>query len=145
MSDHEPESGAPSRRLHDYLIERGLPPAVCRRGLPGLVSGWAAVACDAARYDLTLDDWRNDLDLRDIIAGAFELAPEDERIATRDALEGADLLFRDGTVDAGRPLWGSTEHHADAAEVARQWWYRRYPAHPGHTMREDLVAAGVMR
>lgn len=115
-----------------------------RRGLHGLVSAWESVARGAARYDLTLDDWRNDLDLRDIIAGAVAVAPEHDRRATRDALERADALFRTSTVDAGQLLWDTSGHSPSHKAAASSWWYRRRPAQPGDTMRADLEAAGFL-
>ena len=101
------------------------------------------MARDSAQYDLTLDDWRNDLDLRDIIAGAVAVASEHDRLATHAALARADALFRDGTVDAGRPLWDSGAHPIPQAEGPGRWWYRRYPARPGDTMRADMAAARI--
>ena len=142
MTPHDDSPSAGDDALHRYLAARGLPAEAVRRGLRGLVSAWENVARGAARYDLTLDDWRNDLDLRDIIAGAVAVAPERDRHATHDALNRADALFRKGTVDTGRPLWGMSDQPADHAEGSLAWWYRRRPARPGETMRADLDAEG---
>ena len=120
-----------------YLAERGVSTKVRGSGLRGIVANWRAIASHAERYDLTLDDWLNDLDLRDIIAGAISVAPERERQAVQSILDGADDRFRRATVEAPRPLVAD-------ADRAVQWWYLRYPAHPGASMRDDLLAAGLL-
>ena len=107
-----------------------------------MIDDWARIAASAERYDLTLDDWINDLDLRDIIAGALTVASPGEQRSLHAALAHADERFRAATVECARPLAGTggseTSPDRDGA-----WWYRRTPAHPGATMRDDLTAAGV--
>ncbi|MEO6528294.1 MAG: hypothetical protein ABIP93_16860 [Gemmatimonadaceae bacterium] len=129
------------RDTHDpvvrYLAERGVSTGLRDTGLRGIVARWDALASRATRYDLTLDDWLNDLDLRDIIAGAMSVAPEPERQALRSLLERADGRFRRATVESARPL-------VAGADRAAQWWYLRHPAQPGRGMRDDLVAAGLL-
>lgn len=120
-----------------YLAERGVSPVVRDTGLRGIVAKWDAIASRAKRHDLTLDDWLNDLDLRDIIAGAMSIAPEHERQGVRSILERADDRFRCATVESPRPLVAGTDR-------AAQWWYLRYPAQPGTGMRDDLIAAGLL-
>ena len=128
----------PHDPVERYLTERGVSTSVRRTGLRGIVAKWDAVASHAERYDLTLDDWLNDLDLRDIIAGAMSLVPKHERQAVRSILDGADDRFRRATVESPRPLVAD-------ADRAAQWWYLRYPAHPGARMRDDLLAAGLLK
>ena len=152
MSEHDSRPGTGDHALQAYLAARGLPPEARQRGFHGLVLAWEKIARAAARYDLTLDDWRNDLDLRDLIAGALTVASEHDVLATRDALARADALFRAGTQETRRPVWTSAEHPADPAAVhstetgatASEWWYRRGPLHPGDSMRAELEAAGLL-
>ena len=120
-----------------YLAERGVSTVVRGTDLRGIVAKWDAIASRAERYDLTLDDWLNDLDLRDIIAGAMAVAPEHDRHAVRSILEASDNRFRCATVESPRPLVADVDRTA-------QWWYLRYPAHPGAGMRNDLFAAGLL-
>ncbi|HEY8310001.1 MAG TPA: hypothetical protein VIG47_05560, partial [Gemmatimonadaceae bacterium] len=108
-----------------------------------VVAQWEAIAQTAARYDLTLDDWLNDLDLRDIVAGAFAAASPTQRDDAREALDRADALFRAGTVETDRSLWGDAVALADEHDPKRQWWYFRRPANPGDSMRADLISAGI--
>ena len=111
------------------------------RSLEEMVARWADIANRAATYDLTLDDWLNDLDLRDMIGRRIAEAPAaDDDLRSR--LNAADRVFRESTRDAKRSLWGpnaGAEHHS-----TRQWWYFRYPSSPGSSMRRDLDAAGIL-
>lgn len=142
MSTDDDLIAAKDDALQRYFAARGLPAEARQRGLRGLVNAWASVARAAARYDLTLDDWRNDLDLRDIIAGAMMVPAADVQRGQRDAIERADELFRAGTIDIGRALWGRSSEPAVNGESTSSWWYHRRPKHPGAAMRADLEAAG---
>jgi len=111
------------------------------RSLEDLVARWERIAKHAATYNLTLDDWLNDLDLRDMIGRQMD-EPAAADGALRVRLETADRAFRDATLESKRSMWGPTaggEHHA-----ARHWWYFRYPSSPGASMRADLEVAGVL-
>lgn len=110
--------------------------------LEEMISRWEKTAKGAATYDLTLDDWLNDLDLREMIArqtseGAVVSA------SAKSRLDEADRAFRESTIEAKGSMWGPTagrEHHPTA-----HWWYFRYPSSPGSYMRRDLIAAGVLQ
>ena len=111
------------------------------RSLGELVARWEEIARDAATFDLTLDDWLNDLDLRDMIDRQIDSLAVDESIL-RSRLESADRAFREATREAKRSLWGL---HAGAKhDATRQWWYFRYPSRPGRSMRHDLETAGIV-
>jgi len=112
------------------------------RSLEDLVDRWEQIAAHAATYNLTLDDWLNDLDLRDIIGRRTAEASAPLPAAVQSRLAIADEAFRAATRESSQSLWGPTaggEHHA-----TRQWWYFRYPMRPGLTMRHDLETAGVL-
>lgn len=111
------------------------------QSLADLVGRWEEIAKHAATYNLTLDDWLNDLDLRDMIARQMSdaLTVDD---SLRPRLEAADQAFRAATRESNRSMWGPTaggEHHA-----TRHWWYFRYPSSPGSEMRRDLTSAGIL-
>ena len=109
-----------------------------------MIDDWARIAASAERYDLTLDDWINDLDLRDIIAGALTVASASAQRRAGAALARADARFRAATVECARPLASAGAGGSETSPNPEgAWWYRRAPAHPGATMRDDLAAAGV--
>lgn len=130
----EPESTDSVRR---FLASRGVSAKLRGKDLHGLVAEWDALASRAEYYHLTLDDWLNDLDLRDIIAGAMAVAPEHERVAARTIVERADEHFRRATVASPRPLLPDVDR-------VTQWWYLRQPARPGSALRDELIAAGFL-
>ena len=138
MTDQDP--------VDRYFAERGVSAGVRSKGLRGIIASWDAIARNAERYELTLDDWLNDLDLRDIIAGAMAVASNTTVEDLRDALERADDTFRAATIELKQSLWGV--HGAGGArshDPVSQWWYFRYPRRPGFSMRRDLESAGIAR
>jgi len=138
------------RDSHDdvdqYFIERGVSAGVRNKGLGGIIADWDAIARRAEHYDLTLDDWLNDLDLRDIIAGAIVRASGASSDSLRDTLQRADDAFRAATIELEESLWGANvdgEHGTHRHDRTAQWWYFRYPRRPGFSIRRDLESAGI--
>lgn len=142
MSNWDDAQRHPRDPVMHYFVERGVSAGVRSRGLRGIIAEWAAIAHNAASYDLTLDDWLNDVDLRDIIEGALAVAPERERKELSAVLARSDDVFRAATVPSVRSLCAQAKESATKYDPSRQWWYFRYPAHPGKTMSADLTTAG---
>jgi len=73
------------QELADYLRENGYPEHVCRAGRAGLLARWSKFVDEVeGGYKLGLEDYRNDLDLRAVIALAgldAEARAGDERFA----------------------------------------------------------------
>jgi hypothetical protein len=110
------------------------------KSLEEMIVRWEGIAKSAAAYNLTLDDWLNDIDLRDMIARGESSPAFDARLRSR--LASADRAFRVATVESQRSLWGPTagaEHRATT-----HWWYFRYPSSPGAELRRELRSAGVL-
>ena len=125
-----------------YMQDRGVSSDLVQDGLEGAVARWEAIAVSAKNYDFTLDDWLNDMDLRDIIAGALAVAGPDEKKAVSERLNKADHKLREATVETGS-IWGSAMSGEMAPDPKKAWWYFRRPMDPGETMQEDLEAAGL--
>ena len=57
------------QQIEEYLSENGSPPHVVRAGRAGLIKRWREFVGEVEKgYRLGLDDYRNDLDLRGILA-----------------------------------------------------------------------------
>ena len=57
------------RGLAEYLRENGYPEHICRAGASGLLARWKEFVDEVQHgYKLGLEDYRNDLDLRAVIA-----------------------------------------------------------------------------
>ena len=138
-----PMPDEPTDAVAQYLATRGVAIHLRNKRLSDIIAQWDGIARSATRYDLTLDDWLNDVDLRDIIAGALEVASEREQRDVRDALGRADEVFKGATTETKQSMWGYAVAKGDKHDRLRQWWYFRRPVHPGKTMRADLVAARI--
>ena len=139
---NESKHGKSRDPVESYLRSRGVSSDVVDAGLGGAVERWEAIAKSVDDYDLTLDDWLDDMDLRDIIAGALDAAGEAQRAGVSGRLERADDLFRKGTVATG-PLWGKALAASHSHDPVHTWWYFRRPRNPGATLKADLEAAGL--
>jgi ketosteroid isomerase-like protein len=122
--------------IRRYLADRGVRDDLVTDGLDGLVRRWAAIVGEVAHgYELTLDDYRNDMDVRDIIAGVLPLATGTQRQAVEKQLADADRRLRDVTT-VSSSLWGDSDADGAAAE---RWWYFRKPRKPGRALAADLA------
>jgi hypothetical protein len=92
--------------VHEYLVENGYPEHVVREGRPGLVRKWREFVQQVERgYTLGLEDYRNDLDVRAILAQADA---EDDEILSLDERLKKLLIARDQRVwesAPGDPFW----------------------------------------
>lgn len=130
--------------VRSMLQARGCPPEVVDGGLPGLERSWTGIVDSiAAGYDLTLDDYLNDMDLRDLLAAAQDVAGPEELEAVRESIVRADSEHLSLTVPCGC-LWGDDIAEEDGLDREREWWYFRRPVEMGDQLREDLTTWGLM-
>lgn len=108
------------------LRERGASPRVIEGGAEGLLDNWRNFVHSVEQgYKYGLDDYRNDLDIRTLIAVAGlggHVAAEDSRLRA--------LL-----VHTRQPIWES-----DAADP---FWVSGYPRNAGEVLMADLRASGL--
>jgi hypothetical protein len=143
MSDSNSQGGMqPSDAVARYMKSRGVAQHVIEDGLEGAIDRWDALARSARDYDLTLDDWLNDMDLRDVIEGSMQAADEPERESVAKLLAKADARMKKATVETGS-IWGKANAEKYQYDPVRTWWYFRRPRHPGEMMQNDLIAAGL--
>jgi hypothetical protein len=131
--------------VHTYLMSRGCAPIVVRRGLSGLLDQWTKIVTATERgQDVSLDEWLNDMDLRDILSGALAAAVPSERRAAAVRLDDADDRFH-AITEPGPCLWGEAIAENNSWRPEWQWWYFRRPSVPGPLLREDLLVHGYLR
>ena len=126
--------------VREFLRARGCPESVVSGGLDGLVASWERVAeAVEGGYPLdTLDDYLNDMDLRQLISdvvAAIAITPRGT-LATR--LATADTRIRAALVPAERCLWGNAIAAKRRWSAAHEWWYFMRPIRPGPGLAAEL-------
>ncbi len=112
--------------LRQFLENYGCPPHIVRLGREGLIRRWKKFVQDnESGYRLGLEDYRNDLDLREII----------EQAGLSAEVQDADQRLRALLIPAARPVWDSATPGA--------FWIWGYPANASGTLLEDLQAEGL--
>jgi hypothetical protein len=110
-----------------YLRENGYPEHVIRAGRKGLIERWGKFVADVEHgYRFGLEDYRNDLDLRGIIA----MLGLDAQVAEPDHRFEALLTARD------KRVWESS--------AAEPFWDFGYPSNAGPQLLEDLKSEGLV-
>jgi hypothetical protein len=93
-----------------------------------LVKNWEQVVGEVKKgYALTLDDYLNDLDGRQILEEALGMAPEEERKILRERIARADRKMQALIEPAGKCLWGSEVAEAEGWTPEKNWWYFSRP------------------
>ncbi len=124
--------------VRDFLKERGAAAHLVKSGLPGLVDRWERISEDIATgYELSLEDLLADLDLRNLIAGALDVATEEEKAGIQAKLATADKRFRLHT-EPSPCLWGEDVAEDEGWTPKKQWWYFARPRRPGRELKRDL-------
>jgi len=113
--------------IQDYLRENGYPEHVVREGRTGLLRRWREFVEQVERgYTLGLEDYRNDLDVRAIIALAG---------AEDDTVLALDQRLKNMLVACDARVWESA--------AGDPFWDFGYPRNAGPDLLEDLRAEGL--
>jgi hypothetical protein len=108
--------------VEEYLRENGYPEHVVREGRAGLIRKWREFVEQVERgYQLGLEDYRNDLDVRAILAQA---GAEDEHVKALDERLKKLLTVCD------KRVWESAP--------GEPFWDFGYPRNAGPDLLEDL-------
>ncbi len=119
---------APLDPVREHLRLRGCAAHVVERGLEGLIAAWAMTADEVAGgYRFGLDDYRNDVDARQLIEEVLVHAPDEAREALRAAVELLDERIGAWLGPPGACVWGEAIARAQAWTPERNWWYFRWP------------------
>ena len=110
-----------------YLRENGYPQHVVKEGRPGLLRHWREFVEQVERgYTLGLEDYRNDLDVRAILALAG---------AEDNAVRALDERLKKLLTACQVRLWESA--------AGNPFWDFGYPANAGEDLMNDLRAEGL--
>jgi hypothetical protein len=112
--------------VEEYLRENGYPEHVIRDGRAGLVRKWRDFVEQVERgYPLGLEDYRNDLDVRAILAQADA---EDEEVLALDE------RFKKLLIECDQRVWESAP--------GDPFWDFGYPGNAGPDLIDDLRSSG---
>ena len=110
-----------------YLRENGYPEHIVRAGRAGLIERWGKFVAEVERgYRFGLEDYRNDLDLRGIIA----MLGLDAEVSDLDRRFQAMLTNRD------KRVWESS--------AADPFWDFGYPSSTSRRFLEDITKEGLI-
>jgi hypothetical protein len=127
-------------KVRDFLRHRGSAAHVVEGGVAGLLKGWErAVASVDRGYRLTLDDYLNDLDGRQILAEIVSALPGAMTTSQAERLATADARLRAAT-RPGPCLWGEANARAQGWTPRSSWWYFRHPRRPGAELAADIAS-----
>ena len=117
------------QQIEDYLTENGSPPHVVRAGRAGLIKRWREFVDEVEKgYRLGLEDYRNDLDLRGILA---TLGLDED-----PAVQEADLRLLKVLEPAPKRIWESCE--------GSHFWDFGYPRNATGDLLDDLKREGLL-
>jgi hypothetical protein len=115
--------------VREYLRENGYPEHVAREGRQGLLRRWREFVEQVERgYSLGLEDYRNDLDVRAIIALA---GLED------DAIRALDERLKKVLIASEIRVWESA--------AGNPFWDFGYPANAGEELLADLRSEELLK
>lgn len=130
--------------VRQLLADRGCPEELVRGGLPMLAEKWAAVVASVeGGYPFGLDDFLNDMDLRDAIAGALAVATPDEKAAVTSTVDALDRRLQAASA-ASACLWGEDVEEDDGLDPGREWWYYLRPLQLNDDFAAELAAWGLL-
>jgi hypothetical protein len=118
MTDHE---------MATYLRDNGYPEHIVRAGRAGLIERWGKFVEQVEHgYKLGLEDYRNDLDLRGIIA----------MLGLDEYVLDLDKRFEAMLTDREKRVWESS--------ASDPFWDFGYPKNASHRLMEDLNNEGLI-
>src|SRR6201746_1191903 len=93
------------------------------------IDQWAEFVADLELKDYTfdLDNWRNDVDVRQLILEALPMFSREEMGDHALKLDAADKAFMAATREFKRCVWGGGTARKEKWTAATNWWYFRTP------------------
>lgn len=116
------------------------PPAPNVEELRELIDQWATLSADFERKDYTfdIDNWRNDVDVRQLIEEALPMFSREEMGDHALKLDEADRVFKAGTRPFKRCVWGHGTQKKEKWSPETNWWYFRTPVRSNAQLEDEL-------
>jgi hypothetical protein len=115
------------------------PPDVAE--LRDLIDQWAEFSAGLERKDYTfdLDNWRNDVDVRELIEEALPMFSREEMGDHALKLDQADVAFKANTRPFRRCVWGHGTQKKEKWTDESNWWYFRTPRRSNAQLEDELA------
>jgi hypothetical protein len=109
--------------------------------LRDLIDQWSEFTGDLERKDYTfdLDNWRNDVDVRELILEALPMFSREEMGDHALKLDAADQAFKTGTRLSKRCVWGHGTQKKEKWTAETNWWYFRTPLRSNAQLEDELA------
>jgi len=109
--------------------------------LQDLIDQWAVFATDLERkgYNFDLDNWLNDVDVRELILEALPMFSREEMGDHALKLDEADRAFMASTRAFKRCVWGHGTARKERWTPQKNWWYFRTPARSNAQLEDELA------
>lgn len=106
-----------------------------------LIDQWTAFAADLERqgYNFDLDNWLNDVDVRELILEALPMFSREEMGDHAFKLDEADKAFTAATRDFKRCVWGHGTARKEKWTAQKNWWYFRTPRRSNAQLEDELA------
>jgi hypothetical protein len=128
--------------LRERLQKLGASQAVVTGGLDELVKKWEATAQALSEgYDLDLDSYLNDLDVRELLELAInDLPTESSQYLSR--IRAADSMVKRSTKPS-KCVWGETVARKEGWTPDGNWWYFVVPKRASQELLDELKRSGT--
>jgi hypothetical protein len=115
------------------------PPDVAE--LRDLIDQWAELTSGLETQDYTfdLDNWRNDVDVRELILEALPMFSREEIGDHALKLDQADAAFKTSTRASRRCVWGHGIQSKEKWTPEANWWYFRTPLRSNAQLEDELA------
>ena len=125
--------------IRNYLKNRGCAEHIIRGGLQGLVEMWETIVSEVSHgYDLTFDDYLNDMDTRQLLEEVKPLATTAADKSLIRKLGRIDAMMRTLIEPTKQALWGEQTAQEHNWSRATHWWYFAKPKYLGPDLREEM-------
>lgn len=106
-----------------------------------LIDQWSSFTTDlqAKGYDFDLDNWLNDVDVRELIDEGLLMFSREELGDHALKLDAADRAFIEHTRDFKKCVWGHGTARKENWTAAKNWWYFRTPARSNGQLEDELA------